>query len=105
MSESLKPKAKPERVPPGVGVEVAIAQEDKLTPARYETRVWVIVAVAFVARVTLMTIGHTYRFAPRDDHFGLGWETGRIARPTALGQGFSNPLRGITGPRAWLAAL
>jgi len=27
-----------------------------------------------------MTIGHTYRFSPRDDHFGFGWETGRIAR-------------------------
>ena len=52
-----------------------------------------------------MTIGHTYRFSPRDDHFGFGWETGRIARAIALGHGFSNPFHGITGPTAWIAPL
>src|SRR5258708_35369788 len=70
-----------------------------------ETRVWVIVAVAFTARLALMTIGHTYRFAPRDDHFGFGWETGRIARAIALGHGFSDPFHGATGPTAWIAPL
>jgi 4-amino-4-deoxy-L-arabinose transferase-like glycosyltransferase len=66
-------------------------------------RVCIIVLVALVARIALMTIGHTNRFAPRNDHFGFGWETGRIARAIALGQGFSNPFHGITGPTAWIA--
>jgi len=73
--------------------------------ARLKTRVWVIVAVALLARLALMTFGHTYRFAPRDDHFGFGWETGRIARAIALGHGFSDPFHGTTGPTAWIAPL
>src|SRR3954465_3715263 len=74
-------------------------------PARTsETRqVWMIVLVGFIARLALLTIGHTYRFSPRNDHFGFGWETGRIARAIALGEGFSNPFHGITGPTAWIA--
>jgi len=66
-------------------------------------RVRIIVLIALMARVALMTFGHTYRFSPRNDHFGFGWETGRIARAIALGQGFSNPFHGITGPTAWIA--
>jgi len=66
-------------------------------------RVWIVVAVAFFARIALMTFGHTYRFNPRMDLFGFGWETGRIARAIAEGQGFSNPFHGITGPTAWIA--
>ena len=105
MSEYPKPKTKPERVPPGSGVEVALDRDDVPTPERSKTRVWVIVAVAFVARLALMTIGHTYRFALRDDHFGFGWETGRIARAIALGHGFSDPFHGTTGPTAWIAPM
>ena len=105
MSEFPKPKTKPERVPPGGGVEVAVGQEDAPAATKSRTRVWMIVVVAFIARLALMTIGHTYRFAPRDDHFGFGWETGRIARAIALGQGFSNPFHGITGATAWIAPL
>jgi 4-amino-4-deoxy-L-arabinose transferase-like glycosyltransferase len=66
-------------------------------------RVWMIVLIGFAARVAVMTLAHTYRFSPRNDHFGFGWETGRIARAIALGQGFSNPFHGITGPTAWIA--
>jgi 4-amino-4-deoxy-L-arabinose transferase-like glycosyltransferase len=66
-------------------------------------RVWLIILVAFIARLALMTFGHTYHFSPRMDHFGFGWETGRIARAIALGQGFSNPFHGVTGPTAWIA--
>ena len=52
-----------------------------------------------------MTIGHTYRFSHEMDNFGFGWETGRIARSLAAGQGFANPMHGITGPTAWVAPL
>ncbi|PYX94887.1 MAG: hypothetical protein DMG67_00420 [Acidobacteria bacterium] len=64
-----------------------------------------IVLVAFVLRLAVLTLGHTYHFAAKDDHFGFGWETGRIARSIALGKGFSSPMQGDTGPTAWIAPL
>ena len=42
-----------------------------------------------------------YRTRPQEDHFAFGWEMGRVARSIALGQGFSNPYGGNTGPTAW----
>ena len=68
-----------------------------------QDRVRIIVLAGVITRLALMTFGHTYRYSPRNDHFGFGWETGRIARAIALGQGFSNPFHGITGPTAWIA--
>src|SRR6478736_600023 len=48
------------------------------------TSVLLIVIVAFVLRLLVITVGHTYRITPRRDHFQFGWETGRIARSIAL---------------------
>jgi 4-amino-4-deoxy-L-arabinose transferase-like glycosyltransferase len=61
---------------------------------------WMVV-VAFVFRLGLIVIGHTYRFRPDDNHFSFGWEMGSIGRSLALGQGFSNPFGEPTGPTAW----
>lgn len=61
---------------------------------------WMFV-IAFVLRAAYILLLHTYRFKPADDHFGFGWEMGRVARALASGQGFSNPLSGPTGPTAW----
>src|SRR5262249_11256370 len=67
---------------------------------------WVICWVAFVLRVLVMTVGHTYRFKPVYQDFGFRWETGRIARSIAIGQGFSSPFTiEYTGPTAWLAPI
>ncbi len=63
--------------------------------------VFFIVLVAFLLRLAVITIGHTYRITPRRDHFQFGWEMGRIARSIALGQGFSSPTDLPTGPSAW----
>jgi 4-amino-4-deoxy-L-arabinose transferase-like glycosyltransferase len=60
-----------------------------------------IVLTAFLLRLAVITIGHTYRITPRRDHFQFGWEMGRIARSIALGQGFSSPTDLNTGPSAW----
>jgi len=57
--------------------------------------------VAFLLRLAVITVGHTYRITPRRDHFQFGWEMGRIARSIALGQGFSSPTDLPTGPSAW----
>jgi len=87
-------------------------QEEKDSPASAENSpqpaprpgrrsIFFIVLVAFLLRLAVITIGHTYRITPRRDHFQFGWEMGRIARSIALGQGFSSPTDLPTGPSAW----
>ena len=46
--------------------------------------IFFIVLIAFLLRLSVITIGHTYRITPRRDHFQYGWEMGRIARSIAL---------------------
>ena len=57
--------------------------------------------MALVLRLAYIIIAHTYRFKTLDDNFGFGFEMGRIGRALALGQGFSSPFSGNTGPTAW----
>jgi 4-amino-4-deoxy-L-arabinose transferase-like glycosyltransferase len=65
--------------------------------------VYFIVLVAFLLRLAVITIGHTYRITPRRDHFQFGWEMGRLARSIAQGHGFSSPTDLDSGPSAWTA--
>jgi Dolichyl-phosphate-mannose-protein mannosyltransferase len=55
--------------------------------------------------IRLIVVGFLYpeRTDPARDHWRFGGEAGRIARSIALGEGFSNPLFGQTGPTAWLS--
>jgi 4-amino-4-deoxy-L-arabinose transferase-like glycosyltransferase len=64
-----------------------------------------VVLVAFLLRLAVITIGHTYRITPRRDHFQYGWEMGRLARSIATGQGFSSPTDLPTGASAWAPPL
>ncbi len=66
---------------------------------------WLIFWVAFAVRVLYLTLAHTYRFRPYDDHMLFGEEMGRIARALATGFGFSDPFRGHTGPTTWVGPL
>ncbi len=66
---------------------------------------WLIFSVAFGVRVLYVTLAHTYRIHPEDDHMLFGQEMGRIARALATGYGFSDPFRGHTGPTAWVGPL
>jgi 4-amino-4-deoxy-L-arabinose transferase-like glycosyltransferase len=59
------------------------------------------VVIAFVFRLGLIVIGHTYKFRTDDNHFSFGWEMGSIGRSLSLGQGFSNPFGVSTGATAW----
>jgi hypothetical protein len=59
------------------------------------------VLVAFVLQVAAMAVFHTYKFRLADNHFGFGWEMGRIGKAIAEGKGFSNPYGPQTGPTAW----
>jgi len=57
--------------------------------------------VAFVVRVAYLTLAHTYRVRAGEDHFGFGWEMGRIARALVTGFGYADPFNGHTGPTSW----
>jgi 4-amino-4-deoxy-L-arabinose transferase-like glycosyltransferase len=59
------------------------------------------VLVSLSLQVAAIEVFHAYRFRSADDHFGFGWEMGRVGRSLALGQGFSNPYGDSTGPTAW----
>jgi 4-amino-4-deoxy-L-arabinose transferase-like glycosyltransferase len=57
---------------------------------------------AFLVRVAYMTLAHTYRITPVNNHFEFGWETGRVAASLAGGHGYASPFSGDTGPTAWM---
>jgi 4-amino-4-deoxy-L-arabinose transferase-like glycosyltransferase len=62
--------------------------------------------VGFLIRVLYITLAHTYRIRPAEDHFQFGWEAGRIARALLTGYGYSDPFANTylahTGATAWL---
>ena len=59
-----------------------------------------------VVRLLYITLAHTYRVRPSEDHFQFGWEAGRIARALVTGRGYADPFANVwvahTGPTAWL---
>ncbi len=75
------------------------------TPTAQFRASWLIFWTAFLVRVLVITIGHTYRIRLFQDHFQFGWEMGRIARALATGYGFADPFVGHTGPTAWVSPL
>ena len=58
-----------------------------------------------IARLLYLTVSHSYRFRPLQDHFQFGWEMGRIARALVTGYGYADPFEGHTGPTAWTPPL
>lgn len=58
--------------------------------------------VALAVRLVVMNHMQSFHISAADDHFRFGFETGRIARSIASGEGFSSPLVKPTGPTAWL---
>jgi len=57
--------------------------------------------LSLTLQIACIGIFHQYRVRPGNDHFEFGWEMGRVARSIALGNGFSSPYEGNTGPTAW----
>jgi hypothetical protein len=58
--------------------------------------------VALFVRLAYVVLARTYHVRPYDDHFGFGWEMGRIARALVTGYGYADPFRGHTGPTTWV---
>ncbi|MGH9365961.1 MAG: ArnT family glycosyltransferase [Thermoanaerobaculia bacterium] len=59
---------------------------------------WTMAAAALALRLVVMGFFYTDRLDPARDHWTFGWETGRVARSIASGQGFSSPYPEPTGP-------
>jgi 4-amino-4-deoxy-L-arabinose transferase-like glycosyltransferase len=59
------------------------------------------VVVSLALHIVALAVFHFYRFRTEDEHFGYGWEMGRIGESIALGRGFGNPYGDWTGPTAW----
>jgi hypothetical protein len=62
---------------------------------------WRMFWVGLIVRVAYITLAHTFRFRPNEDHFQFGWEMGRVGRALATGYGYADPFDGHTGPTAW----
>ncbi len=71
-----------------------------LRPALPKSILWLI-PLSFVIQLALIGALHEYRMRASEDHFGFGFEMGRVGRSIALGQGFSNPYGDHTGLSAW----
>ena len=63
-----------------------------------------IVSVGLALRIAVMLLSRSYEIPNQMDHWDFGYETGRIARSLATGQGFSSPLPEPSGPTALLPA-
>ena len=67
---------------------------------------WRVFWVALVVRLLYMTLAHTWRVRTGQEHFGFGFEAGRIARSLVNGFGYADPFATFwmphTGPTAWL---
>src|SRR2546428_1076962 len=75
------------------------------TRSSWRHSIWFVVLIAFLLRLAVITIGHTYRITPRRDHFQYGWEMGRLPRSLLIGPGFMSPHDVAIGPRAWAPSL
>jgi len=64
-----------------------------------------IVLIAFTVRLITVSLVYPDQLNPRRDHWQFGYETGRIARSIASGEGFANPLFEKTGPTSWMTPL
>lgn len=58
--------------------------------------------LAFALRLFAVRLYYNSTWNEYEDHLWFGFETGRISRSIAEGQGFGNPLLIHTGPTAWL---
>ena len=74
--------------------------EQPTLPAIPRSVLWMVL-LSFLIQLAAIGVFRQYRTRPGEDNFGFGFEMGRIGRSIALGQGFSNPYGGNTGPSAW----
>jgi len=95
-----------QRVQP-VTIPIPVSSRDTKTQTQSASgrdsrlRLTAVCLFALAIRLVVMFAGHTYLVKDDDtNHFGFGWEMGRVACSLAQGRGFSSPLPLPTGPTA-----
>jgi len=87
---------------PDIKIPKRTSQESANRPLPWRKQLIWIVLIAFLIRIAAIGITHTYRPRVTENHFGFGWEMGRIARSLAAGEGYASPFAHTgTGPTAW----
>ena len=61
-----------------------------------------ILFVSFFIPFTILVVDRTYQVDPTENHYGFGWEMGRVAASIASGHGFASPYPLPSGPTALL---
>jgi len=89
---------------PGSFPEVKAARDPASPYPRVAPYVFMILA-ALAVRLAAVAFLYPEQLDPFRDHWRFAYETGRVARSLAQGQGFSSPLYEPTGPTAWLTPL
>ncbi len=72
-----------------------------MPPRQVRAHLLAMVAASVFLHLVAIGVFHFYRFRTEEEHFGYGWEMGRIGESIASGRGFANPYGGLTGPTAW----
>jgi 4-amino-4-deoxy-L-arabinose transferase-like glycosyltransferase len=79
--------------------------EDFAEDAQIRRSLLWMIFVALVLRFITAFFSYKYLLDTSENYFSFGWETGRVARALASGQGFASPYNGNTGPTAALPPL
>jgi hypothetical protein len=87
-----------------------VAQPQTAIPVARKSRsvrkhLLLMVLVALAIRLIAMMFLYPQQLDPYYDHWRFGYETGRVARAIALGQGVANPLYTPTGPTAFMTPI
>jgi 4-amino-4-deoxy-L-arabinose transferase-like glycosyltransferase len=61
-----------------------------------------VILLALFVRLAVLVHFRTYQIPGEGDHWSFGYETGRLARSLATGEGFSSPMPEPSGPSAFL---
>src|SRR5215475_10363637 len=89
-------------------------QEDVVSVKRSSAKAWgrffpdspgKMFVAALAIRLIASAFAYTALLDPSRDHWEFGWETGRVAHSLAMGEGFSSPWPGTSGPTATVAPI
>lgn len=102
MTDVSSSSQQPAALPLQTGKSRPLATPDHATLRARSVTLLLMVLAGLAIRLVVMGFLYTDQLDPRLDYFRFGFETGRIARSIAQGDGFSSPLYSNTGPTAWM---
>jgi 4-amino-4-deoxy-L-arabinose transferase-like glycosyltransferase len=98
-------KNNPDQLIPVVESDQHAARLRRVPPRKASAKFRILLATVLTGLVVRLIVGwflYPENMGVAHDHFKFGFETGRIARSLAQGEGFSSPLFEKSGPTAWM---